>query len=562
MLSLRGSHDVFNKDELWDYLDLSVPIFGETGVTEKLGEVWRIYREFQPGIAREAEEMALPGKIRKQTGVDAKAGLAWRDLGEFQTDIDIRTAGLVEAMEVKQVADSLVNDAALRPPADLFDDPDYIPHGSPMHLVMNLVRQYESFDQPAARISAALGLMAHWAGRHVATGPLWLNLNILCVGESSSGKDAATKVINHRDLPVRVIRLPHGGGGLFNSLSEQPALFCAEDEIGITLSQMTAANGSHKESLKDMLLQLATIGDGVLRQPRYVASKNNLPPIVAPSFTLLGTSTPSTLAQTLNRANLESGLLPRFLLLHLDPTTDKLANLDKTRYVSNISLDPELISIAKSWLMQHGQNINEEDWKKAPIVREIPTNDEAHYLLQKSQVAWAGAAKEDSFYKIVYSRAPQLARRVALALAANRLTLRDLKTFRVYEQNRLEISGRDMELACNLVDSSTRVLKYLVASAEDEGKHKAEMDRAEGVIQRLSSDLIAKGGPVRSIIEDRLRSMANPWFVVEKLIAAKRVIHIPPPRPNGGRGRSKAGTYIHVDFAEKALAIVARQGSE
>ncbi len=189
------------------------------------------------------------------------------------------------------------------------------------------------YDQAARPVyelalAGALGFMAGLCGRGYNVSNTGLNLYIMALAETGTGKEAIASGIDKlvdavkAKAPVAAAILGPGrissGQALLKNLAEAPVpcYLSIAGEFGIRLKQITGPYANDAEStLLAVLLDLFNkSGRGRSVKPTiYSDKKNNTAEIFSPAFTLLGETVPSTFFAALDETAINSGLLPRFL---------------------------------------------------------------------------------------------------------------------------------------------------------------------------------------------------------------------------------------------------------
>lgn len=182
---------------------------------------------------------------------------------------------------------------------------------------------------PEIALAGALGLVAGIVGRAYNISGTGLNQYVLLLAPTGTGKEAIASGIDK--LMAQVIRtVPAasdfvGPGEIASSqaiikyMSRGPTSFVSlVGEFGIYLQQMASVNAPpHLTGLRRFLLDAYNkSGEGkVLRPSIYSDKDKNTAAVLAPSFTLLGESTPEKFYEGLHEGLISEGLLPRFTLI-------------------------------------------------------------------------------------------------------------------------------------------------------------------------------------------------------------------------------------------------------
>jgi len=182
---------------------------------------------------------------------------------------------------------------------------------------------------PEIALAGALGLVAGIVGRAYNISGTGLNQYVLLLAPTGTGKEAIASGVDK--LMAQVIRtVPAasdfiGPGEIASSqaiikyMSRGPTSFVSlVGEFGIYLQQMASVNAPpHLTGLRRFLLDVYNkSGEGkVLRPSIYSDKDKNTAAVLAPSFSLLGESTPEKFYEGLHEGLISEGLLPRFTMI-------------------------------------------------------------------------------------------------------------------------------------------------------------------------------------------------------------------------------------------------------
>lgn len=187
---------------------------------------------------------------------------------------------------------------------------------------------YTSATRPVPEVAlmGALALMAGVVGRHFNVSGSGLNLYLILLAPTGTGKEGASSGINTLMNAVRQT-VPSAdqfqgpaefasGQGLIKALADKPSMFCLTGEFGIRMQQMAhpRAPGSEK-MLERALLNLFSKSGWHQSESgmAYSDREKNTATLHAPALTLFGESPPETFFSGLNETQVLSGLLPRFM---------------------------------------------------------------------------------------------------------------------------------------------------------------------------------------------------------------------------------------------------------
>lgn len=182
---------------------------------------------------------------------------------------------------------------------------------------------------PEIALAGALGLVAGIVGRAYNISGTGLNQYVLLLAPTGTGKEAIASGIDK--LMAQVIRTVPAASdfigpgeiasaqAIIKYMSRGPTSFVSlVGEFGIYLQQMASVNAPpHLTGLRRFLLDAYNkSGEGkVLRPSIYSDKDKNTAAVLAPSFTLLGESTPEKFYEGLHEGLISEGLLPRFTMI-------------------------------------------------------------------------------------------------------------------------------------------------------------------------------------------------------------------------------------------------------
>lgn len=203
-----------------------------------------------------------------------------------------------------------------RPPGLVGDIADYILSAAPRPV-------------PHIALAGAIGLMAGVCGRAFNVSGTGLNLYVLLIAETGTGKEGIASGISSL-----IAAIPNGRIASFDFLgpaevASAPALIkhlaqtsnsfvSVVGEIGILLQLLTNPRAAaHLVGLKRAFLDLYNKSGRTdqLRPLVYSDREKNTPPIQSPAFSMIGETTPGRLYEALDDSLIADGLLPRFTII-------------------------------------------------------------------------------------------------------------------------------------------------------------------------------------------------------------------------------------------------------
>lgn len=191
---------------------------------------------------------------------------------------------------------------------------------------------YQSSVRPVAEtaIAAAIGLLAGIVGRSYNISGTGLNMYILLLAQTGTGKEAISSGIGKLMSAMESVcpaasdfRGPAeiaSGQALLKHISNpnKRCFVSVVGEFGLKMQQLSSSRASSSElMLKRVLLDLYNkSGEKDIVAPSVYAEKDkNTETVKSPSVTIIGESTPETFYQSLDEGLIADGLLPRFMFI-------------------------------------------------------------------------------------------------------------------------------------------------------------------------------------------------------------------------------------------------------
>lgn len=189
---------------------------------------------------------------------------------------------------------------------------------------------YDTSTRPVVEVAvaAALAMTAGIVGRQFNVSGTGLNQYLILLARTGVGKEGGSHGIERLLKAVRntVPAIDSfvgpgvfaSGQAIIRTLDKQPCFFSVLGEFGFTLQDLSDQNAnSLTRTMRRVYLDLySKSGKGsVLPPSAYSDSQKNTKNLYAPCMTLLGESTPETFYEGLSLNHIESGLIPRFLII-------------------------------------------------------------------------------------------------------------------------------------------------------------------------------------------------------------------------------------------------------
>jgi hypothetical protein len=189
---------------------------------------------------------------------------------------------------------------------------------------------YQTSTRPVKEVAtaAAIALCAGVVGRQFNISGTGLNQYLILLAKTGVGKEDGPRGIERilkavrETVPVVDEFIGPGtfasGQSIVRTLDTKPCFLSILGEFGLTLQELSDVNQtSLSRVMRRVMLDLwAKSGkSSVLPPSAYSDSTKNTKILYAPCMTLLGESTPETFYEGLSLHHIESGLIPRFLII-------------------------------------------------------------------------------------------------------------------------------------------------------------------------------------------------------------------------------------------------------
>lgn len=218
-----------------------------------------------------------------------------------------------------------------------------------LHQLARHIKRVMPIPDNTISYAAAIALLSGIAGRRYNT-PTRTGLNqyVVILGRTGIGKEGAMtgigsifKSLEDPDAAMDRFLGPGyiaSGQALLGELVENKSIVSSIGEIGHLFRQLSTPNTSPADTfLLRMLLTLhnkSGVND-VLTTSVWADKNKNLPNIIAPSFSILGDSTPRYFYKGMNPEMIQQGLYPRLMVFEVDK---ELPAKPPTSYSSSVKL--------------------------------------------------------------------------------------------------------------------------------------------------------------------------------------------------------------------------------
>jgi len=258
---------------------------------------------------------------------------------------------------------------------------------------------YSSSIRPVPEVSlaCAMSLVAGIVGRNYNISGTGLNQYLILLAKTGTGKEGIANGIDSLINSVR-LRIPladtflgpsafASGQALIKVLDAQPCFVSVLGEFGHTMEQLSEPRApAHTVMLRKVLLDLYSKSgwDKYLRPSVYSDKDKDTELVRAPNVTIIGESTPESFYGSLDKAQVASGLLPRFSIIEYfgkRPPTNKKAFHDP----------PEELVDKLSGLLKAALNLQQQE-----NCVNVTTEPDAQEMLDKYDT-WVDAKMNDKF---------------------------------------------------------------------------------------------------------------------------------------------------------------------
>lgn len=239
---------------------------------------------------------------------------------------------------------------------------------------------YRSAPRPVPEIAlaGAIGLMAGVCGRSYNVSATGLNMYLLLLAPTGTGKEAMQSGIskfmsyverggltdNKAFITMPAVREFIGpaeiasGQALLKFIQKQRSFVSVVGEFGLTMQRLAHPRASSSDILlKKVLLDLFNkSGSGNILKPMIYSDRDkNTEDVLAPAFTLLGESTPESYFSNLDESLVADGLLPRILTITYEGKRPHL-NDEHTSAVPKMDMVQRFCELSDSSLKLNSSN--------------------------------------------------------------------------------------------------------------------------------------------------------------------------------------------------------------
>jgi hypothetical protein len=375
--------------------------------------------------------------------------------------------------ECEALAGVMANRKADPLPERFIDD---LPRG-PIRRMYDHILETSSREAKGIAFSGALswycGLLA---GKVMDESGIKTNLYTITLAPSSAGKQAPQDAIRScadDSEGTWVSGKVTSDSAIGSVLKANPSSLCLWDEVGLFFQK---ASGGVAGSITDLLLDLWGAVNVKFKLKQYADSEKDIV-IDKPCFGFHGWSTADHFWAGLTRMHLRDGFAGRLLVFETGPRATRKRRRFKTT-------PQELVDIAKAWRGDEGGLLSDLGVQEIdpPIV--IPVSDDAEAVFDAMWDKVEAFESDDD--QAIWGRAPEKARKIALALACQR-------------GKNVTVEKEDAQYACDLVDFLTTQFVSEARRRLTVGDNFKEA-RVEVINELKRSDGISYWGPLMKAV--------------------------------------------------------------
>ena len=286
----------------------------------------------------------------------------------------------------------------------------WLPPNSPLSVMRDYILETSARESEALAFTGALAWYCGLIGGKVMDeSGITTNLYTITLAPSSGGKQAPQDAIravtdasyNSKWLGGKVT----SDSAIGSILKESAASLCLWDEVGLFLQK---SKGGVQATITDLLLDLWGATNSKFRLKQYADSDKDIV-IDRPCFGFAGWSTADHFWAGLTRMHLRDGFAGRLLVFN----TGERAERKRKRYVR---APQSLVDVANAWGATKVSPFQEAGLASRPEARMMKVTDEAEEVFNALWDRVEEFTNDDE--QAVWGRAPEKARKIALAFAA------------------------------------------------------------------------------------------------------------------------------------------------
>jgi len=336
-----------------------------------------------------------------------------------------------------------------------------------------------SAPSPILSYGAALTMVGTVAGRQFQS-PTGTGTHLYTIGAAPTGvgKDHPLKCISialHDAGMSNLVGSPDftADSAVMRTLLEQPASVSLMDEFGSFWKRINGKkSGTWETAITRALREAWGRSFALMRTKQYSGAGPSSQDIWWPALSIFGVTTPGELFAHLSAADVENGMVNRFLLLATGRrmtdrrTRDEMKKAYFSRAAVNMKTPQMIVEGLQAIRDWQGPIMGPQFYWPSPARPTNPTidctiaDDAAELLFSYRMWAMERSAEDEQFGRF-YSRAAESAQRVALIHAIGRSAMRAHR-----DKTPPQIEHADVEHAVRLIDWSLRTMWLRISAQE------------------------------------------------------------------------------------------------
>ena len=393
------------------------------------------------------------------------------------------------------------------------------------------------YESPTHDISqaAALALASVTGGRiYRSTSANWSSMMYVVSGASGVGKNYIKIGIERILMHAGLTRMIAGDfythqSAIYWALRNAPTHICISDEFGENFMEARKNNNTNKLTVFKSLKKVFSDSDHIFKPESYAMGgmttkqreDNEMGPIINPSLTLIGLTTPWQFFSEIKTAHIESGLINRFVIVNVDDGK-------QVHGKQNSDVPPAYLVEEVKRVRRVNDVLLHSAYDMAPPAIIVKINDDAHdvFNAMKERQAEACGALEHATMDAMPRRWRENAMRMATALAP------------WHDHSRPIITGEIAAWCCEYVEHWGHVAIDAIRQQSGQNDYQSDMNKVLHYIRE------AKEGVTDSDLSYRFRTIKRREMVdIKSHLSEAELIVQAKSQPGAQGGRPSVRWY-------------------
>ena len=393
------------------------------------------------------------------------------------------------------------------------------------------------YESPTHDISqaAALALASVTGGRvYRSESANWSSMLFVVSGASGVGKNYIKVGIERILMHAGLTRMIAGDfythqSAIYWALRNAPTHICISDEFGENFMEARKNNNANKLTVFKSIKKVYSDSDHIFKPESYAMSgmttkqreENEMSPIINPSLTMIGLTTPWQFFSEIKIAHIESGLINRFVIVNVDDGK-------QVHGKQNSDVPPAYLVEEVKRVRRVNDVLLHSAYDMAPPAIIVKINDDAHDVFNdmKERQAEACGALEYATMDAMPRRWRENAMRMATALAP------------WHDHSRPIITGEIAAWCCEYVEHWGRVSIDAIRQQSGQNDYQSDMNKVLHYIRE------AKEGVTDSDLSYRFRTIKRREMVdIKSHLSEAELIVQAKSQPGAQGGRPSVRWY-------------------